>query len=609
MFWITRVSLILLTVAIFGFGGTIDITAPKKISILEKSSVYITSKDMTAQEVLKAGFLKPYGKKIINIGLSRKYVWVEFTLKNDSNATLKRLIIPTWPLIEEIALYNKNNLNNPRFRGLRYLKSKNDSIYYKFPVTLKPKSSKTFLMKFHSKIVPMDIALVSDTKENFYQEERQRQFINTLLTGVVLAFALYSFMIFIYIKDKSSLYYGLYLLAVIYQQIAYLGLVKVFFPLWFIKLDLIVPIIKVNLLLITSALYTVSFLEIKKGSIHYYIYMIFITVSILEIPLFGIPPFSNFYASVATGALFITFNLYSGIYAYIKGVKQARLFIVGFAIVFVSYSLIILDALGLASIMQKYQYLLMIATAFEAMVLMLAYADRYILLQKEKESSDKKLIEEIENRNRIVEAKVAEKTKKLNDILKTKELLIKEIHHRVKNNLQIILSMIRMHNDNFNDSMLSKKLKDLENRINTIAKTYSMLLTTEKLEVVDMNLYINSLIGDIANLYDGKNRVEVKTDIEAKMALKKAVYIGLVVNEIVSNAFEHAFKNRGGKITVVLKQMYGEFILEIEDNGEGEIPQDERGLGLKLINTLVRYQLDGSCYLEGKKYNIRFKNE
>ncbi len=599
--------LIIIIFSIQAFCG-IDISKGDKISLLEHSKVYITNKNMNAKELYGGNYLLPYSGDIINLGISQKYAWVAFTLTNSSKEKLKRFVIPTWPLIEDIELYDTQNLNNPKKLGLNYMKKQNETIFYHFPITLKPGESKTFLMKLHSNIIPVEFKIVSQTKESFYKEDRHTQFIDTILIGAILALAFYSFLLYFYIKDLSSLFYSIYLITVTYQQVSYLGLSTVYFPLWFIEIDKMLTIVKLNLLIITFALYAYYFLKIEKGTFIYKIYVLFIIVSLIETALFGIPPFYNLYPSMVTGTLFIIFNLYSGVYSYLKGNKQARLFIAGFAIVIVSFAFIISDSLGLSTYILEFQNLLMYATALEALIFMLAFADRYILMQREKELAGKKLLAEIQNRNRIINAKVLQKTQKLNDALKTKELLIKEIHHRVKNNLQIILSMLRMHNDDIRNKELNKKLTDLENRINAIAKTYSMLLTTDKLELIDMNRYINSLVKDIKYTYQNREyNVKVIINTDTKMVLKKAVYIGLIINEIVSNAFKHAFFKCNGNITITLKEGNNGYILEIEDDGEGEIPHETNGLGLKLINRLIKYQLDGTCALNGKRYHIRFK--
>jgi two-component sensor histidine kinase len=263
--------------------------------------------------------------------------------------------------------------------------------------------------------------------------------------------------------------------------------------------------------------------------------------------------------------------------------------------------------------MQDFQNILMFSTAFEALILSLAFADRYIILQDEKEKVDARILQETKNRASIIEAEVIEKTRELNLALDTKELLIKEIHHRVKNNLQIILSMLRLENDEIEDSKTKDKLTSLEHRINAIAKTYTMLLSTDNLEKIDMKNYIETLLLDISEAYDFRqHHIDTITDIDAIIPLKQSVYIGLIINELVTNTYKYAFSDKRGTITVSFKKEKEEenYILIIEDNGKGFVLDDNsRSLGSKLIKTLIYDQLEGNMEIFTNchtKYIIRF---
>lgn len=442
-------------------------------------------------------------------------------------------------------------------------------------------------------------------------DDRFQQLVDILLIGFVLALMLYSFILYFYTKDKSYLFYSFYLFALIYQQFTYLGLTQIYMPLSLIAIDAQIPVFKVNLLVITAALFAMHFLKTRYlGKLHK-VYKLFIAISVLEIALLSNAHFYNLYIVIFTGALFIFFNLIAGVIAYKNGNKQARLFIVGFSIVCFSYLLIILDAIGVTSIMQEYQNILMFGTAFEALILSLAFADRYIILQKEKANVDAQILQESTNRANMIQNEVINKTKELNTALETKELLLKEVHHRVKNNLQIILSMIRLQNDNIKDPLVSEKFTNLENRINAISKTYNMLLIKDNLEEIDMQEYVESLLPDIQeSVNDYHQDIKIVTDIQAKIPLKESVYIGLILNELVTNAYKYAFDDKEGHISITLKQSKQDYLLIIEDDGKGyDSDKKPKSLGLKLIHTLIYNQLEGTMDIETDnhcKYIIRF---
>jgi two-component sensor histidine kinase len=109
---------------------------------------------------------------------------------------------------------------------------------------------------------------------------------------------------------------------------------------------------------------------------------------------------------------------------------------------------------------------------------------------------------------------------------------------------------------------------------------------------------------------DIENKIVFNYDIDLNMTLKKAINVGLIINELISNALKHAFKDKKGEINIILKEGY----LEISDNGVGYDKSDknEESLGMKLVNILVKDQLKGTLEINhknGTKIIIRFKNE
>jgi len=588
----------------------IDINQENKVSLLEHSDIYLDTQELNLTDILDRHLFKPHNNPYINTGMISTNIWIRFTLINKSNQHIDKVLILTSPLLEHITLYSEKNLNTPQHKGVYHIKEEHHTLFPYYHIKLPAHSSETYYIKVSSSLTPVDFTLKLHDHDIYEYEDMFQQLTDILLIGFVLALMLYSFILYFYTKDKSYLYYSFYLFALIYQQFTYLGLTQIYFPLSFINIDMKIPVIKVNLLVITAALFAMQFLKTKQLKKIHKIYQYFIAISLLEILFLSSSPFYNLYIVIFTGALFIFFNLSAGVIAYRNGNKQARLFIVGFSIVCFSYFLIILDAIGITSIMQEYQNILMFGTAFEALILSLAFADRYIILQKEKVRVDARILRESTQRTNMVKSEVIKKTQALNSALETKELLLKEVHHRVKNNLQIILSMIRLQQDEIEDEAINEKFIDLQNRINAISKTYNMLLIKDNLEEIDMYEYIDSLLLDIKEtIHHNGQTVKIETDIDAKIPLRESVYIGLIINELVTNAYKYAFDNNG-IISISLKQDNNQYELQIKDNGKGyNAKEKQESLGLKLIHTLVYDQLDGTLEkdtVHHTHYTIRF---
>jgi len=192
-----------------------------------------------------------------------------------------------------------------------------------------------------------------------------------------------------------------------------------------------------------------------------------------------------------------------------------------------------------------------------------------------------------------------------------KEILLQEVHHRVKNNLHIILSMIQLQQNEDNNTQQKSLLIDLENRINAIAKSYEILISNNSLQKIVMKTYLEELLKDIHDSFSYTiSHVEFSTDIDATLPLKEAVYIGLITNEIVTNSYKYAFADNKGKLSISLLQNENNYVLTIKDDGAGFTPKENMGtLGQKLIHTLVTEQLNGELSLDSKnqtKYSIRF---
>lgn len=199
-----------------------------------------------------------------------------------------------------------------------------------------------------------------------------------------------------------------------------------------------------------------------------------------------------------------------------------------------------------------------------------------------------------------------------------KETLLKEIHHRVKNNLQIIKSLIRLQNSGNNDSNMDAFLMEFEHRVSSMALVHESLYKSGDLAAVNVSEYYGSLIQELISAYNLKQEVTKDISIEIEeLGIETLIPLGLLTNEIISNSLKHGFEGRfSGVIRVYLREIAkGEYYLEIGDNGKGFDPEKERlrgdTLGMELIHTLVE-QLDGAFEFvneEGSYYKIKFKSQ
>jgi two-component sensor histidine kinase len=314
-------------------------------------------------------------------------------------------------------------------------------------------------------------------------------------------------------------------------------------------------------------------------------------------PLFGLKWFYYPEVAIVTGFCFVLFNIYAGVYIFAQGYKQARLFVLGWAFLVVAFSLMILDGLGLISVMHKLSNIILFLTAFEAMVLSLAFTDRYMIVKAEKNKNELLLVNMLQERQKVIEFEIEKQTQELNGALKNTKVLLKELHHRTKNNLQLILSLVRMQAKN-GTAEIQTYSKSLESRINAIARTHELLYLKSDLTNIGMQEYIEELSYDLQSLCD--KEIEIVCDVEQiYMPLREASYIGLVVNEVITNSIKYA-KSDSLKVYVGMSKNADSYTLKINDNGVGLGDELTQGIGMKLIKTLMQEQLDGGMEIYNK---------
>ncbi|MBK9477299.1 MAG: PAS domain S-box protein [Bacteroidetes bacterium] len=215
----------------------------------------------------------------------------------------------------------------------------------------------------------------------------------------------------------------------------------------------------------------------------------------------------------------------------------------------------------------------------------------------------------------ITEKKLAEKQMK--ESLQEKEVLLKEVHHRVKNNLQVISSIINLQSNYIKDKYTLEMMRELQNRIKSMSFIHEALYQTSAFSSINFSEYIITLTQNLIHsyrIYSGL--VELKHDVDSILLnLDTSIPCGLIVNELVSNALKYAFpQNRKGEVWVRLKETPTAILLTVSDNGVG-LPENfdfrnSDSLGLQLVTSLVE-QINGEIFCENKigtKFTVTFKS-
>lgn len=249
----------------------------------------------------------------------------------------------------------------------------------------------------------------------------------------------------------------------------------------------------------------------------------------------------------------------------------------------------------------------------------LKYSDELLQRIKQVRTSElnniNKVLQDEINRRKGEENTSISDVEKIETSLKEKEVLLKEIHHRVKNNLQIISSLLNLQSGYIKDKDSIEIFKESQNRVRSMALIHEKLYQSKDMSQIDFSGYVSELVSNLFSSYSLNSAlITPHQDINnILLEIDLAINLGLIINELVSNAFKHAFPSGSkGNLYVSIKKEGQKFELVIQDDGVGFSPEinfrKTESLGLQLIITLVE-QIGGEIFLipdHGTKFVINF---
>ncbi len=209
-------------------------------------------------------------------------------------------------------------------------------------------------------------------------------------------------------------------------------------------------------------------------------------------------------------------------------------------------------------------------------------------------------------KNQETQKELAIQNKKVSEALAQNQILIKEIHHRVKNNLQVVSSLLSMQARNIKDGETKDALNSSKTRVQSMSILHQNLYQGENLTEVDINKYLSKLVENIVDTYRIQDNIEVNIDIDSVfLDIDTLMPIGLIANELICNALKYAFVGRtSGVLDISFKDENGRLKLRIADNGVGfegdTIPIKEGSLGARLIDSFTE-RLEGELKIEKTK--------
>jgi two-component sensor histidine kinase len=570
-------KLILLFTLVFTnlYAQTIIGKTNEKNSILENSEIFIDeTSNLTFEEIKQKEFIK-LDTNYVRLGYTDSTVWVKFSIKNNSNENLKKYITLTNPMIDTIKLYTKQEDNSfiKETQGILHLDlyERNNILHPSFEVNFNANETKEFYYKTHSLSCANYFKLFIKDEKILYKDEFSYQLVETLLFGAMIAFIVYNIFIFIFTKEIAYLYYVLYLFFVTLNHSSYSIMLDYILGEKYSHIDAYLAIYYLSFASIFAFLFIKNILNINRYKVLNIITNIFIILNILLMMFSSI---NNYLIEYSTHLMFVgfVFVIYLTIFSLIKKHPLAKYIFLAWIINIIGFFSLAFKEFGIPNPIDYFTYFFELTIFIEAILFSIALASKL------------------------------NKTKELENSLKTNKILLKELHHRVKNNMQFIIIMYRLKLANFSTPQVEQKIDEIEDIIQAMSKTHEILYNQENLEQIDTKEYFENLIEKIKKTYKNK-KVKINIYIQTNIDIQTSIYLGIILNELLTNSFKYAFTKDNGNIKISLEKEDSKTKLIYKDDGVGFDYEDKKdeSFGLTFIESIIKNELKGDLKFKKEK--------
>lgn len=545
------------------------------ISLLEYSDIFIqkhASYDANAT-MPKDEDYRPSDTNFITRGYTTdEAVWVRLTLQNDSNESLSRVIHIDNSILDAITLYEHNcsmtttgSLKRPSFDGI---------IDFYFPVELQPHSMRTLHIKVLSNLCPTYFSIYLETPHTLWLKTNKRELILTFFMSIMITLLVFNSFIYVFTREIAYLYYILFLLFATYTFffsyagmslpiMHFLGMTDSFL-VWWANIDAYLGIYYMSGIGVFFALFFMEIANIARFRYLYRLYFVFIGLLLALCLLTASGVYYPLDWIIYLCTIIFLGSWFTTVYLAYRGWKNSLYLFLGLGTNIGGHVLFLLYNFGVYVPKDGYWYFYEISLAIEAFLFS------------------------------IVLSKKLSHTKALENAIGTQKALIRELHHRVKNNLQFIVSLYRLKLKKHLSESGKEALTEAEQNIHSIGKIHEILYNQQNISELDAKEYFSDLVSEIKRGYPTQN-IDIDIKGDTWLVVDHAIYCGLIVNELITNAIKYAFDERGGTIAVTLTEQGKRKTLIISDNGVGyDIDAPKSSFGLSLVEKLAKDELKGS---------------
>lgn len=536
-----------------------------------------TSK-LTINDIVKENFDKKT-KNNFNLGYFKGSIWFKVNLEN--NKDNNKIILSLNETFYEIAnLYYYDDEKYIKKSNSLFTQVKNREVksnHLAFKLNLTPNERKTYYIELKGKYAYF--GKVDLNKESYFHFKNSIG-INVLYSFVLgIVFYLIIFTSFLYLKTKEKIYFY-YFSYCFFNFIYFLNIsgLLVYFDLqkYIYNLQL-APAFMIAFLILFSREYLETEKYLKRfDSILKFSTILFFILGILVV--YSYQPWNKLINNFS-GIMGILLIIVS-IIIYFKGNSKTKYYIYAIVLFFVFIFMFAFMVNGTLEYTNFTRYGVTIANSVEMIVFSLILANRYHEMK--------------ENINQYLKIQVDNRTNKLNDMVIERELLLKEVYHRVKNNFHMITGMLYLE-----EKKQDKDYTGLINRVKSMSLIHEYLYKLDDLSEIRAKEYFEKLIFNLKHSY---SKIEILPHIEnIIISIDEAISLGVIINEIITNSIKHNKEKDNLYIEINLSKSRNNISLSIQDNGKGLKTNDKKGLGLKLVNQFSQKLLN-------QKSNFSFEN-
>ena len=569
-----------------------------------------SSNSLNIQEVSNSNYFQKHSNKF-SLGYLKDTVWIKVDLKNISSKEDFILSINEH-FYEKANMYyfdkSKNlwkTLKNGVFTPIKQRDIQTSKLAFNFKI--QQNSSQTIFVELKAKYPYFGNIAVYSKDYFFASRILNIDSFFILQFGILLIIIIFNLFLWISLKEKVYIYYVGYTFFALVYLINISGLL-IYFDLqhYMYKLHF-----SVSLCIIFLALFSIEYFEANK----YFKASVFvIKILILLLFLFAFmmvavsySPWNNFMNHIIT--LILITLIVSSIKIYRKGQYFLKYYIFAISIYFSSAIIFILFLTGILEYNYFYRYAYLYFLSLEIIVFALILSNRYNIIKNEQIKTQNELISLQINQNKLLENEVEKKTLKLTKLVKERELLVKEVFHRVKNNFHVITAFLWFESKKDDNK---HRFIELINRIKSMSLIHEYLCNSKDLIDINLKEYIDELVKTIIQTYS-ISTLQINTNIEKiNIEFENMMSLGIIANEIISNSIKHHPKEKAIILDINCYKKSDSVILIIVDNGLGFDENIQKtGLGLELIKDFINKLPNAkySFYKEnGTVFELSFKD-